>query len=140
MNHLNSTLLEGIVLCISPEIEGENPVAWVKMLLAVHRRRSIKQGVNPSGVYSFIRIWVSTKNKSLMDGLRRHGKEGRTVRVVGRITEERKRSAKGAMEYTVFVEAEHLEYREGQKTKVKVAQIEDLLGMAMEPNEEELCF
>jgi single-strand DNA-binding protein len=139
MYHLNSVLIEGIVLRLTPETKDEPAGAWVEILVASHSRRAPRKGKKFTGVTSFFSIWLATDKVELVDALYRKPRLGQGVRVVGRLTEDRTRDPEGNIHSACCVEAEHLEYRDWPKEKVTDAGLKRLLALMEEPNEEELC-
>jgi len=108
-NHLNSTLIEGCLVrdAESTEISKGNWFSTFKIATNYY----YKVGSNIEKEVSFFTIETQGKTAETVKDL---GRKGRDVRVVGRL-KERREGTDGNVISTVYIAADHVEFRPGVK-------------------------
>jgi hypothetical protein len=96
MNHLNSILLEGTISG-KPRVDGEGNTKRCSFVLSSLRRDRLR-------VETETRVAVMLRDINLVEAAIKNARDGRGVRVVGRLANT---EAGGG----VYIEADHVEYR-----------------------------
>jgi single-strand DNA-binding protein len=105
MNHLNSTLIEGVLYNEASFTENDGEITC-KFIIASNRW--YKQGKIFEKEVAYIP--VNATSKKFAEYYKRCAKKGRGVRVVGRLKQEQI-TDKGLIYNQLLVEAEHIEFR-----------------------------
>jgi single-stranded DNA-binding protein len=95
MDYLNALLIEGIVSS-KPIVNGNGSAKRCSFVVS-----SLHRG-NKKGTEKEIRVWVMFRNAKLVDAIARNARDGRKVRIVGRIASDE--------DNDVYIESEHIEY------------------------------
>jgi single-strand DNA-binding protein len=106
MNNLNSVLLEGILL-ENPDCQSDkngNPVCRLTLVSS----RSFESGGDVEK--ETCRLTVETTGKLALR-CKQNWREGRGVRVVGRLKQEQSRNDDGNTVFQILIVAEHVEFR-----------------------------
>lgn len=106
MNHLNSLIVEGIIVKQAAFSEPVQDFKVCKFPIAVHRWYKGKNGEGKEETY-FLDVEAYGK---LAEVCMKKGEKGCSVRVVGRIKQERWEDD-GKMKSRIIVVAEHIEYK-----------------------------
>jgi single-strand DNA-binding protein len=117
VNHLNSVLLEGDLVKDAVYRKTEAGTARYDFTLASSRvLKNTGQGILEKEV-SFFEVVAYGE---LVERCRVEARQGRSVRVVGRLAQERRQRADGGQESRVYVIAEHIEFRAGITTDAEL--------------------
>jgi len=104
VNHLNSVSVEGTLVRDPVFRTTPKGTPLCKFLLAS------KRFLEEEGTHEVSFFLIETRHKKVED-CNNNGREGRHVRVVGRLKQDRWMDADGMKLSKVFIEAEHVEFR-----------------------------
>ena len=111
MNHLNSLLIEGTV--VRGPIFGDTPKGSMECVFSIASVRYYKTEENLVKKVSTFDVLARGRLAENLDGVL---KDGRGVRVVGRLTQDYHNTPKGAQQSCVTIIAEHIEMKPDLKT------------------------
>jgi single-strand DNA-binding protein len=118
MNHLNSTLIEGVMIekpVLRTLDEGQDKGKSVcHFTIATDRYRKRKTGIEKVTYHFDVEAW-----DYLAEVCVNKGQKGCNIRVVGQLKEERSTGSDSRLYSNVIIEAEHIEFRSSFKSEKK---------------------
>jgi single-strand DNA-binding protein len=111
MNNLNSILLEGNLVRDPEHKTVANGTAFCNMSIAVNRWYKKADGAEPEQEVGYFDVAAWGK---LAETCRTLGSKGRSLRVVGRLKQERRKEAVGKARSRVLITFDHIEWKREQ--------------------------
>jgi single-strand DNA-binding protein len=133
MNNLNSVLLEGDLTRDPLFRQTPRGKSTVTFPIASDRYYKGENGLEKEVGYFDIEAWGK-----LADACNNQGRKGRSVRVVGRLRQDRWNGADGKTHTRVFIVAEHVEFRPQSQCDVNGEDSPDSEGYEEIPESEAL--
>jgi single-strand DNA-binding protein len=116
MNNLNSIVVEGNLVRDPERKTTSKGTALCTFSIATNRYFKQDSGFEKEVSYFNVESWGK-----LAESASNHGRKGRSVRVVGRLKQERWQDREGKAQSRVIIVAEHIEFKPDFSTQTETA-------------------